>query len=280
MIVNTKKCNKCGQLKPFSEFYKHKRSLGEVRAVCKKCEIKISIEYAAKNKDKINKKRRDRYKTKNEIILKRNKEYRDKNREKINEDKRQWYQINKDEILKKQREYRIRNKEKISKRTKKYRENNKEAIRERDKQYQIKNAIKINKQRASKREILKTDPKFILNKRISSLMRLSLKGNKNGYGWESLVGYTLIDLMEYLEALFQDEMSWKNMGEWHIDHIIPISAFNFTGPFDIDFKRCWSLENLQPLWAKDNLSKGAKLTEHFQPSLAINISKKEVVQSL
>ncbi len=273
MIANIKKCNKCGQIKLFSEFYKHKRSLGGIRAICKKCEIKISTEYAIKNKDKINKKRRERYKNKNEKILKRNKEYRNKNKEKINADKRSWYQINKDNVLKQCKEYRIGNKEKMSKRAKKYRANNKEAIRQRDKQYQLKNAIKINKQRALRREILKTDPKFILNKRISSLMRLSLKGNKNGYGWESLVEYTLNDLIKYLESLFQDKMSWENMGKWHIDHKIPISAFNFTSPFDIDFKRCWALDNLQPLWAKDNLSKGKKLIEYFQPSLAININK-------
>ena len=63
------------------------------------------------------------------------------------------------------------------------------------------------------------------------------------------------DLIKYLEALFQDGMSWKNMGEWHIDHKTPISAFNFTGPFDLDFKHCWALSNLQPLWAFDKESK-------------------------
>lgn len=271
--MKSKQCNRCGQIKFVSEFYKHKRTLGGFRATCKKCEIKIATEYSVKNKDKVNKKRRERYRIKSEQILKRNKEYRIKNREKVNEGKKRSYQLNKDEILKQNKEYRIKNKEEISKRRKRYRENNKEEIRERNKQYRLKNAIMINERRALRREILKGDPKFVLNKRISSLMRLSLKGNKNGYGWESLVGYTLIDLMEYLESLFQDGMSWENMGEWHIDHIIPVSAFNFIGPFDIDFKKCWNIKNLQPLWAKDNLSKGTKLTEYFQPSLAISINK-------
>ena len=64
-------------------------------------------------------------------------------------------------------------------------------------------------------------------------------------------------------------MIWGNYGDWHIDHKIPISAFNFTKPEHEDFKRCWALSNLQPLWAKDNISKNAKLEKHFQPSLAI-----------
>ena len=100
-----------------------------------------------------------------------------------------------------------------------------------------------------------------LSKNISSLIRHSLVGNKNGWHWEDLVGYTLEDLKGYLESKFQGGMSWENYGffGWHIDHIRPISSFNITDYRCKDFRKCWSLDNLQPLWAKDNLSKGAKL---------------------
>lgn len=87
--------------------------------------------------------------------------------------------------------------------------------------------------------------------------------------WESLVGYTAADLMARLECRFQPGMSWNNYGEWHIDHIVPITAFNFTTAEDFDFKRCWALNNLQPLWADDNVHKGAKISGHFQPALVI-----------
>jgi hypothetical protein len=63
-------------------------------------------------------------------------------------------------------------------------------------------------------------------------------------------------------------MTWENYGDWHIDHKIPVSAFNFSKASDIDFKRCWKLSNLQPLWAAQNVSKGNKLERPFQPSLA------------
>lgn len=46
---------------------------------------------------------------------------------------------------------------------------------------------------------------------------------------------------------------------WHIDHKLPVASFNFDSPEHLDFKKCWALENLQPLWAKENISKGAKV---------------------
>ena len=74
----------------------------------------------------------------------------------------------------------------------------------------------------------------------------------------ALLGYTKNELKDYLESLFADGMSWDNTHLWHIDHIRPISSFNFDSTEHPDFKKCWALDNLQPLWANDNLSKGDK----------------------
>jgi hypothetical protein len=99
--------------------------------------------------------------------------------------------------------------------------------------------------------------------------------SKNNKHWEILVGYTVEELINYLEKLFTPNMTWDNYGPvWHIDHKIPISVFNFETPDDIDFKKCWCLDNLQPLEASKNWSKRANLTEPFQPSLLINLQKK------
>lgn len=98
-----------------------------------------------------------------------------------------------------------------------------------------------------------------LEVRIASLMGYSLKGRKAGCRWEVLVGYTLSDLMAHLEARFVDGMNWSNIGQWHIDHIRPRSAFSYEGPNDPQFLACWALDNLQPLWARDNMSKGARV---------------------
>jgi hypothetical protein len=65
------------------------------------------------------------------------------------------------------------------------------------------------------------------------------------------------ELKNYLEKQFTCGMNWENMGEWHIDHIIPCSSFDLT---NIEQQmKCFHYSNLQPLWAKDNLSKSNKI---------------------
>jgi len=94
---------------------------------------------------------------------------------------------------------------------------------------------------------------------VGHRIRLSIK-NKNGLSWENLVGYTLKDLKSHLESMFKPGMTWDNYGYrgWHIDHVKPVSLFEFDSYEDEDFKRCWALENLQPLWAEENMRKGNK----------------------
>lgn len=96
-----------------------------------------------------------------------------------------------------------------------------------------------------------------------SKISTSLRGNKKGRHWETLVGYTIKQLKSYLEKQFIDGMNWKNYGRfgWHIDHVIPISFFQYNSPEDTEFRMCWRLENLQPLWAKDNLRKNNKIIQ-------------------
>jgi len=114
----------------------------------------------------------------------------------------------------------------------------------------------------------------LLREKFNRLIAVSVgkalkKGVKNGRRWEDLVGYTADKLRRHLEKQFQPGMTWENQGAWHIDHKIPVTAFNFARAEDIDFKRCWALKNLQPLWAFDNKSKHDRLDKPFQPSLRI-----------
>ncbi len=74
-----------------------------------------------------------------------------------------------------------------------------------------------------------------------------------------LLGCPVGDLMKHLESLFEEGMSWENYGEWHIDHIKPCAKFNLT--LAEEQSKCFHYSNLQPLWASDNMSKGAKWTE-------------------
>lgn len=115
----------------------------------------------------------------------------------------------------------------------------------------------------------KTKPKYVINQRMRVAIRKALRGGKHGRRWEGLVGYTLEQLCAHLEKQFLPGMGWHNMGEWHIDHIVPKSGYNYQSTDDPDFKRAWALENLQPLWAEDNLKKSAGGAWILQPSLPI-----------
>jgi len=120
---------------------------------------------------------------------------------------------------------------------------------------------------------LRSTPRGRLDNSMGSMVWSALRGHKAGVSWQVWAGYTLDDLITPLERQFQPGMSWDNYGKdgWEIDHIVPRSAFNYTEPEHIDFKRCWALENLQPLWASENRSKGASLTAPFQPALELVI---------
>jgi len=108
----------------------------------------------------------------------------------------------------------------------------------------------------------RNNPTFKMNDRMSTGIRKSLKFNtlsKNGRHWEDIVGYTVQELRKHLEKLFKPGMSWDNYKDWEIDHIIPRSFFKFSSTNDVEFRYCWSLDNLQPLWENDNIIKGDKV---------------------
>lgn len=98
-----------------------------------------------------------------------------------------------------------------------------------------------------------------LRSRISSQFRYCLGTGKGGATTEALLGYGIPELRLHIERQFLPGMGWGNMGEWHIDHIIPLARFTITGPDDPELRRAWALTNLRPLWAADNIAKGDKL---------------------
>lgn len=83
----------------------------------------------------------------------------------------------------------------------------------------------------------------------------AIKGKKSKKT-EDLLGCTISFLKKYLQDKFIDGMSWDNYGEWHIDHIKPLSKFDLTNEYEL--KTAFNYTNLQPLWAMDNLKKADK----------------------
>ena len=194
------------------------------------------------------------------------------NRKKLREQLKQWRENNRDYYKKYRKKYNEENIERIKECNKHYYENNKEEIKEKVKQYCQDNLEKIKEYKKKwEKNKYKSNSKFNLNRKISTAIRLSLKGNKNGRHWGKIVGYTLNDLIKHLKKTIPIGYDWNDYldGKLHIDHKIPISAHNFTKSEHIDFKRCWALTNLQLLPAKENIIKNAKLIKPFQPALKV-----------
>jgi len=273
--MENKICTKCKQLKPVTEFYKYKTSKDGLMCQCKNCKIEYSKQYQRANKNnkafknRLQKYNKKRYQENLDCMKEKSKKYYKANKNRIREYKKKWFQerdkehykINKDKIREYRKEY-----------DKKYYRANKDRLREksrtryqqRDKEHHRSYAREYYHEKRRK------DIKFRLNSNMSTAIYLSLKGNKGGKHWETLLGCTLNELQICMENQWVDGMNWDNYGSaWHIDHKIPISAFNFSSSEHLDFKRCWVLSNLQPMWASENRHKSNKLTESFQPSLQL-----------
>lgn len=98
------------------------------------------------------------------------------------------------------------------------------------------------------------DPQFRLKNALRCRIHKLLKGSKS-MNTMVLIGCDLKALKHHLEIQFQPGMTWDNYGfrSWHIDHIIPCSAFDLSKPEEQ--RKCFHYTNLQPLWMQDNLAK-------------------------
>lgn len=189
---------------------------------------------------------------KRERELKRKALYREKNRERLRLERKEYYRNNKDKVSETMRRYYAKNSGKKRAYDKKYKELNREKIL----LYYQQNKSDFTRKHLEK---LKNDPKYkiccMLRTRIKDVLRYN---SKVGSAVRDM-GCSAAELKVYLESKFADGMSWDNHGVngWHIDHIRPLSSFDLT---DRDqFLKAVHYSNLQPLWAKENLSKGANI---------------------
>lgn len=144
---------------------------------------------------------------------------------------------------------------------------NRESVRQNAKAAQKRYRATPQGQEAGKRYA--ADPKIKLQRNVSRAIRRGLVGGKRGRTFEVL-GFTPAELRVHLERQFKPGMTWENYGaRWELDHIVPLAAHNYSSPTHADFKRAWAISNLQPLWARDNRIKGARLAAPFQPSLLL-----------
>lgn len=227
-----KKCTKCGIVKPYSDFNLQSAAEDGHMWHCRSCESVAKHDYYIKNKEK---------------ILANVKKYEKENYEKARKCRIDRYRRNACDLGFREKESR-RHKEYYSRDIEKSRMSKKEASkRSRDRGWY--------NDRAKYRQ--KNDVNYALRRNISSRIRSALKNNgckKNNRTIE-LLGCTIEKAREHLEKQFRIGMTWDNHGEWHIDHIKPCASFDLTD--QEQQKECFNYKNLQPLWAKENLSKGS-----------------------
>ena len=246
-------------------------------------------EYYKKNREKVLAYQRlYRLNNKEAVKISRQKTYL-KHKDKINAYKKQWYLKNFERIKEKKKIYNIQNAEKLALAKKKYALEHKDEIKEYRKQYYKENADLIrnrSKEYRKKNEIVikqrkkdfyanplnKIKKNANINLRYAKDLNFRISQNCRGYlktifrkykhkksaTFRELLGCSIDHLKIHLQQQFKKGMNWNNHSYrgWHIDHIKPISSFNLECP--LQQRACFHYSNLQPLWAKENLSKGAK----------------------
>jgi hypothetical protein len=160
--------------------------------------------------------------------------------------------------------YREENKSLIYKKNTAYKEKNKEILSVKNKSYNSQKSTKERKALTHKIK-MESDLNYRLSFNVKRYIRTSIKKHIKRQGGVCVglkninkLSYTPIELKQHLESLFRPGMSWDNYGfyGWHIDHIKPLCLFDLTD--EQQLKEAWSLSNLQPLWAKENLIKNKK----------------------
>jgi hypothetical protein len=278
---NRQKTKGCGAEKPLSEFSSRiKRGKIQWDHICKACRVEYQKVYREENKEKV-----DRYQAEYRNRPENKKKTAEYNqqyqadpefKEKEKQRKKEHYEANKEEILLKQKIDRSNwtEEEKIRK-------------AELDKIYHANNKDKRN---ANSKQRRQQDPAFRLRNDISGKVRFALQksgGSKRNQSFKNYLPQSIEELRDHLEKLFSHPdnltpngevwMSWNNWGNydkktwddndhntwtWQLDHIIPQADLPYSSMEDENFKKCWTLDNLRPYSAKQNILDGTLRTRH------------------
>lgn len=251
--MTIKICKQCSlEKKDFALSFNKDKSKSWERSICKDCQKQNKKIYSQNNRAKLNRKMS---------------EYRKNNPDKIARYKRKYYESNREKVILSVKNYAMNNVDKINAYYKKYKTKNSLKISKRMKRYCILNKAKLC---LKQKERYKNIPSIRIRQILSSKIRSVLinNGHKKTYSILKHLPYSMEDLRIHLESKFEPWMSWNNYGSysfkswndndlstwrWNIDHIIPQSLFNYSSVEEQTFKDCWSLNNLRPYSAKQNL---------------------------
>lgn len=149
--------------------------------------------------------------------------------------------------------------EKMRERNPIYYQKNKERIKKQALAYQAEHATERTRyKREWRKKRAQVDPVFRMSLICRRMLHraLGVAGQVKYKRTQDYLPYSYAQLVDRIESQFQEGMTWENYGDWHIDHKTPLAHFiknGITDPAIIN-----ALDNLQPLWAKDNMAKGAR----------------------
>lgn len=213
-------CKKCRKEKDINDFYETASYAGKRywRRVCKKCALKETSAY----------KKTDKYKKYNSNYRKTSEYYKKyQERYRKTEKSKKWFREYAQQPEQKEKRRLYAKSEEAKKKCKVYR-----------------------------RHKFKNDANFRLRVCLRTRLNIVIKKNKPGSAVKSL-GCSIEYFKKHIELQFQNGMEWDNWGVkgWHLDHIKPLASFDLTDKKQFDEACHYS--NMQPLWAEDNLKKGA-----------------------
>lgn len=236
-----KTCASCNISKSKEDFPIKKSTFDGLYSYCKECKKKKERESYLINKEKKLAAAKKYYnKNKHKILLKR-----EQNKEAYNKYNREWHRKNRGRALERMRNWRKENHSYRQEYKKIYRSLNKEKTKETYKNWLQNNPVaKISKS---------------CRNRISEIIKnKNLQKTKH---FNEYIGCSASALSEHIQNQFKEGMSWENYGEWHVDHIVPLSAASTE-------EQVYKLNhytNLAPVWAHENISKNNSLVYTVKP---------------
>jgi len=203
------------------------------------CERELQAIYRIQNRNRIRKRNREHARIERLLHPERSRErssrYRENHPDRFKKALKSWKDKNSEHCVEYRKKRYSKNKERFSVEAKLYNQSHKEGSATRARLFYERHKIQCN-----------------LGRRI----REKLRSGKDGKKVEWFLGCSIDFLKLHLESKFKPGMSWDNYGKWHIDHVRPCASFNLEN--HDQQKECFNWTNLQPLWAKENRSKGAR----------------------
>ena len=175
---------------------------------------------------------------------------------------KKWYRDHIAYVKIRDKKYAEEHKDAIRSYQKRWQQENAERKLEKDREYRKKNADRLRAYHSEyQANRMKNDLGYRFNRtlRLRARQALKVNGTVKSDKFNVLMGASITEVRKYIEVRFLPGMTWENWGlrGWHVDHKRPLASFDLRSP--LQQKIAFHYTNLQPLWASENIKKGARV---------------------